>query len=86
MKLLILFFQIEYKINITKNERWTNKNFYKILKHLDSNKHLLDDAQKRILERSLRNCVLNGLNLDDAKFQLCRDFNNKIQETQNIFR
>ena len=42
--------------------------------------------QKRILEKSLRNCVLNGLNLDEAKFQLCREYNNKIQETQQMFR
>ena len=56
------------------------------LKNLDSNKHLLTNEQKRKLERSIRNCVMNGLNLDEANFQLCREFNNKIQEQQHMFR
>lgn len=58
----------------------------KITKELNSNKHLMSDEQNRMVDRSIRNCVLNGLNLNDAEYKICQELNNKIQEQQNLFK
>lgn len=70
----------------TRNEKWLDKTYYKLLKEIESNKHLLNTGQTRLLERSLRNCVYNGANLNEANFKLCKELNNKIQEQQSIFK
>jgi hypothetical protein len=73
-------------MNRTKNERWMDKSFYKALKQIESSKHLLNSGQTRLLDRSIKNCVLNGINLNEANSTMCRDLNNKIVEQQNLFK
>ncbi|CAF0898385.1 unnamed protein product [Brachionus calyciflorus] len=80
------YLKLDHKVNLAKNERWTNRSFFKILKELNSNKHLMNDVQNRLVDRSIRNCVLNGLNLNDAEFQIFQELNNKIQEKQSLFK
>lgn len=46
----------------------------------------MSDSQKRLVERSIRNCVLNGLNFTDAEYKICQELNSKIQEKQSIFK
>lgn len=69
-----------------KDERWANKNFYMLLKQLESSKHLLTEAQCNYLERSLRYCKLNGLHFNEADQAVCTGLNNKIIEHQSYFK
>lgn len=69
-----------------KDERWTNRKLYDILKQLDSSKHLLRPDQCRLLERSLNYCILNGLHFNEADYQICVELNNKIQDQQSFFK
>lgn len=56
------------------------------IKELNSDTHLMSDAQSRLIERSIRNCVLNGLNFTDAEYKICQELNSKIQEKQALFK
>ena len=69
-----------------KDERWTNRKFYSILKEIDSSKHLLREDQQRLLERSLRFCKMNGLHFNEAEYNICTELTNKIQEQQSAFK
>lgn len=69
-----------------KDERWTNRRFFSILKELESSKHLLNTEQTRLLERSINFCVLNGLHFNEAEYTVCTELNNKIQDQQSFFK
>ena len=78
--------KIEKTLSRSRNEKWSNRDFYAALRELESDKHLLSPSRRRMLERCIRNCTLNGLNLtvaDYAKFQALSD---KITEKQDNFK
>lgn len=85
-KYYVGYAQIEGKMSKRKDERWTNRRFFSILKELESSKHLLNTEQTRLLERSINFCVLNGLHFNEAEYTVCTELNNKIQDQQSFFK
>lgn len=85
-KFYVGYSQIEGKMSKRKDERWTNRKLYSILKEFESGKHLLTEDQVRLLERSLKYCVLNGLHFNEADYQVCTELNNKILDQQSLFK
>lgn len=57
----------------------------KTKKELNSNRHLMNEKELKVLDRSLRSCVLNGQNLNAADSELCKQLNTRIQEKQIVF-
>jgi len=53
---------------------------------LESNKHLLNEQQRRLLERSLKNCAEYGTSLNETDIAIGREINSKIQQEQKSFK
>ena len=60
--------------------------FFLQIKEIDSSKHLLNSGQTRLLERSLKNCVFNGANLNEADAAMHKDLSLKIRQSQAQFK
>lgn len=69
-----------------KDERWTNKNLYKLLKELESRKHIMSEQQNNLVERTIRYCKLNGLHFNETDQATCTGLNNKLTEHQSYFK
>ena len=82
----VVFLKLQEKMSYHKSFRWTNKEYYKLLLQLESNKHLLNESQKRLLERYLRMCRINGSNLNDKDAKICLEIMNKIAKEQTTFK
>lgn len=85
-KFYVGYAQIEGKMSKRKDERWTNRRLYSVLKEIESGKHLLKPDQVRLLEKSLNYCVMNGLQFNEADYNVCTELNNKIQDQQSFFK
>ncbi len=69
-----------------KDDRWTNRKLYTILKELESGKHLLSQDKARLLDRCIKFCVLNGLHFNEADYTICTELTNKVQDQQSFFK
>ena len=69
-----------------KSEKYSNEKFYKILKGIDSRKHLMTDEQNRLVQRYIRNFQLNGVHFDEANQKNSDMVKTQIFETQHNFR
>ena len=69
-----------------KDERWTNKKLFMLLKELESQKHMLSEQENNLVERTLRNCKLNGLHFNETDQAACTGLNNKLTEHQSYFK
>lgn len=80
------FAKIQTKMGAHKDERWTNKNLYKLLKELESRKHIMSEQQNNLVERTIRYCKLNGLHFNETDQATCTGLNNKLTEHQSYFK
>lgn len=85
-KYYVGYAQIEGKMSKRKDERWTNRTFYTILKEIESSKHLLNPEQTLYLDRCIKFCVLNGLHFNEAEYTICTELTNKVQDQLSFFK